>query len=118
MSGAFIGVIVIGLLSVVVILFIAHLKAGQYENVKTTGIRVEAKIVSMEKVGASGTGNTQFKMRLEFATSEGIKSVTRREFLTPLNLIKVERNKTIPLYYLAQNPDKVWVATNELNGIE
>jgi len=85
-----------------------------YDKFEKEGIRVEAKIISKEKIGASGTGNTKFRMIVEFPTEDGIVRATAKRFFTPEDLIKVMRNNTVILYYMPHAPRKVLLMLNEM----
>jgi len=85
-----------------------------YDKFKKDGVRVEAKIISKEKIGASGTGNTKFRMVVEFATRDGIVKATAKRYFTPEELIKVMRNNTIILYYMPHDPKKVLLMPCEM----
>lgn len=71
-----------------------------YDKFKKVGVRVEAKIISKEKIGSSGTGNTKFRMVVEFATMDGVVKETPKKYFTPEELIKVMMNNTVILYYM------------------
>ena len=86
-----------------------------YDKFKKDGVRVEAKIISKEKIGASGTGNTKFRMIVEFPTENGIVRATPKRFFTPEDLIKVMRNNTVILYYMPHAPQKVLLMPNEMD---
>lgn len=85
-----------------------------YDKFKKEGIRVEAKIISKEKIGASGTGNTKFRMIVEFPTEDGIVRATAKRFFTPEELIKVMRNNTVILYYMPHATHKVLLVPKEM----
>ncbi|MDM9618670.1 DUF3592 domain-containing protein [Kosakonia cowanii] len=85
-----------------------------YDKFKKEGARVEAKIISKEKIGASGTGNTKFRMIVEFPTEDGIVRATAKRFFTPEDLIKVMRNNTVILYYMPHAPQKILLMPNEM----
>ena len=86
-----------------------------YDKFKKEGVRVEAKIVSKVKIGASGSGNTKFRMIVEFPTEDGIVRATAKRFFTPEDLIKVMRNNTVILYYMPHAPQKVLLMPNEMD---
>jgi len=85
-----------------------------YDKFKKVGVRVEAKIISKEKIGASGTGNTKFRMVVEFATSDGIVQATAKRYFTPEELIKVMRNNTVILYYMPHDPKQILLMPCEM----
>ncbi|WLI76980.1 DUF3592 domain-containing protein [Kosakonia sp. H02] len=85
-----------------------------YEKFKKEGIRTEAIIVSKEKIGASGTGNTKFRMVVKFETKDGIVTTTTKRFFTPEDLIKIMRNNTVFLYYLPNDPQQILLMPSEM----
>lgn len=85
-----------------------------YDKFKKEGARVEAKIISKETIGASGTGNTKFRMIVEFPTEDGIVRATAKRFFTPEDLIKVMRNNTVILYYMPHASQKVLLMPKEM----
>ena len=78
------------------------------------GIKAEARIVSKITIGASGTGNTKFKITVEFDTANGAKTASVKRFLTPEEVVKIMRNNTVSLYYLPENPQKVFLTPDEM----
>ncbi|ANR77099.1 hypothetical protein BBB57_01805 [Kosakonia sacchari] len=85
-----------------------------HDKFKKEGIRTEAKILSKEKIGASGTGNTRFRMVVEFTTKNETITVTTKRYFTPEDLIKIMRNNTVVLYYLPQDPQQVFLMPSEM----
>lgn len=85
------------------------------DKYKKEGIKAEAKIISKDKIGASGTGNTKFKVILEFTTKDGVVRTTTKRYFTPEELIKVMRNNTVVLYYLPGDPQKVVLRPDEMD---
>lgn len=85
-----------------------------HDKFKKEGIRTEAKILSKEKIGASGTGNTRFRMVVEFTTKNETITVTTKRYFTPEDLIKIMRNNTVVLYYLPQDPQQVLLMPSEM----
>lgn len=112
-NSPFITIILIVLALVGVFIF-CYQTGVDYEKFKKEGIRTEAKILSKEKIGASGTGNTRFRMVVEFATKNGTVSVTTKRFFTPEDLIKIMRNNTVVLYYLPQDPQQILLMPSEM----
>lgn len=113
LSSHFITIIALFIAFAAVIAYCYHTGAI-YDKFKKEGIRVEAKIISKEKIGASGTGNTKFRMIVEFPTEDGIVRATAKRFFTPEDLIKVMRNNTVILYYMPHAPQKVLLMPNEM----
>lgn len=85
-----------------------------HDKFKKEGIRTEAKILSKEKIGASGTGNTRFRMVVEFTTKNETITVTTKRYFTPEDLIRIMRNNTVVLYYLPQDPQQVLLMPSEM----
>lgn len=69
-----------------------------YDKFKKMGVRVEAKIISKEKIGASGTGNIKFRKIVDFPTEDGIVRAIAKRYFTPEDLIKIMRNNTVKYY--------------------
>ncbi|EJG0604924.1 DUF3592 domain-containing protein [Cronobacter sakazakii] len=96
------------------IFFYCYKTSLSYEKFKKDGVRTEAKILSMEKIGASGTGNTKMKMKLQFESEQGPVTVTTKEYISPQNLIKIMRNNTILIYYMPKDPKQVFLVPFEM----
>lgn len=78
-----------------------------YDKFKANGIRTEAKILSMKKIGASGGGSTKLKMELSFNTDSAQVTATAKQYISPQNMVKIMRNNTIYIYYMPDNPQKL-----------
>lgn len=90
-------------------------KAGvDDDKFRTTGIKVEAKILGKRDIGSSGTGNTKYKIDLEFQTENGVIRTHARYFFTPEELIKIMRKNTVLLYYLPQDPRQVYLVPEDM----
>ncbi|ALB65061.1 DUF3592 domain-containing protein [Cronobacter dublinensis] len=114
MSGSF-EITIIVMVAVIVGMFLYVYNTGvSYEKFQKEGIRTEAKILSMEKIGASGTGNTKMKMKLQFESEQGPVTVTAKEYISPQNLIKIMRNNTIFIYYMPKDPRQVFLVPFEM----
>ncbi|EGT5683497.1 DUF3592 domain-containing protein [Cronobacter turicensis] len=96
------------------IFFYCYKTSLSYDKFKKDGVRTEAKILSMEKIGASGTGNTKMKMKLQFESEQGPVTVTTKEYISPQNLIKIMRNNTILIYYMPKDPKQVFLVPFEM----
>lgn len=96
------------------VVYYCYSTGEKYDKFKKDGVRVEAKVLSMEKVGASGTGNTKMKMILSFESQSGPVQVSVKKILSPQNLIKIMRENTAIIYYMPDDPDSVFVATIEM----
>ncbi|WP_312688886.1 DUF3592 domain-containing protein [Kosakonia sp.] len=106
-------VLLITLIVLALVVYCYHTGAV-YDKYKKNGIRTEANIVSKEKIGASGTGNTKFRVVVSFTTANGSVTATTKRYFTPEDLIKVMRNNTVVLYYLPEDPQKVLLMPNEM----
>jgi len=96
------------------VIAVCYRTGATYDKFKKEGIRTEAKIISKEKIGASGTGNTRFHMVVEFATKEGVVKATTKRYFTPEDLIKVMRNNTVILYYMPNDPQQILLMPSEM----
>ena len=90
-------------------------KAGvDDDKFRTKGIKVEAKILGKRDISSSGTGNTKYKIDLEFQTKNGVIRTHTRYFFTPEELIKIMRKNTVLLYYLPQDPRQVYLVPEDM----
>lgn len=104
-------------LSAVIIGWLVYVirKSGRDSSLfRKKGIKAEARIVSKITIGASGTGNTKFKITVEFDTAYGAKTASVKRFFTPEEVVKIMRNNTVSLYYLPENPQKVFLTPDEM----
>lgn len=81
---------------------------------RAEGIKVEAKIINKKNIGASGTGNMKFYVELEFPTNDGIVITHAKRFFTPEDMVKILRNNTVSLYYLPEDPKKVYLVPGDM----
>jgi len=95
------------IIACIAVFVVCCITGGDYNKFKNEGVRTEAKIISKEKIGTSGTGNTRYRMVVEFATKDGIVRVTTKRFFTPEELIKVMRRNAVILYYMPHDPQKI-----------
>ncbi len=86
LDSPFITIIALVIACVGVIAYCYHAGAT-YDEFKKVGVRVEAKIISKEKIGASGTGNTKFRMVVGFAIMDEVVKATAKKYFTPEDLI-------------------------------
>ncbi|ELQ6227219.1 DUF3592 domain-containing protein [Cronobacter sp. EKM101R] len=114
MFNSFESTIIVMVAIMVGIFFYCYKTSLSYEKFKKEGVRTEAKVLSMEKIGASGTGNTKMKMKLQFESEQGPVTVTAKEYISPQNLIKVMRNNTILIYYMPKDPKQVFLVPFEM----
>jgi len=90
-------------------------KAGADDDkFRAKGTKAEAKIINKKNIGVSGTGNMKFKMELEFQTENGVIRTHARRFFTPEELIKIMRRNTVLLYYLPEDPQKVYLVPGDM----
>ncbi|ELY2739655.1 DUF3592 domain-containing protein [Cronobacter turicensis] len=82
-----------------------------------TGIKTEAKILSMKESGRSDGGNIRFTMTVEFETEKGIVTTTAKQFLSAMDLIYVKEHKTIPIWYDKENPQRILISTVDIPNI-
>lgn len=113
LDSPFITIIALVIACVGVIAYCYHTGAT-YDKFKKDGARVEAKIISKEKIGASGTGNIKFRMVVEFAIMDEVVKATAKKYFTPEDLIKGMRNNTIILYYMPHDPKQVLLMPCEM----
>ncbi|ELY3545898.1 hypothetical protein SMX40_004177 [Cronobacter turicensis] len=106
--------VVVAVIILGVLLFSCYNTSLCYEKFKKDGVRTEAKILSMEKIGASGTGNTKMRMKLHFESEQGPVTVTAKEYISPQNLIKIMRNNTVLVYYMAKDPKQFFLVPFEI----
>ncbi|ELN2735723.1 TPA: hypothetical protein QDZ66_003610 [Pluralibacter gergoviae] len=88
---------------------------ASYDKFKKEGIRTEAKINKMEKIGASGTGNTKLRMEITFHTNSGLVTKTVKEYISPQNMVKIMKNHSVYIYYMENNHDEIFLATGEMD---
>lgn len=108
--------IVIIILAFAVVFVYVYISGGRYEAFKKNGIKTEAKILSKEKIGASGTGNTKFRVIVEFLTQTGRVTATTKRYFTPEDLVKVLKRNTVIIYYLPTVPKKIQLAPEEMES--
>lgn len=96
------------------VIAVCYRTGATYDKFKKEGVKTEAKIISKEKIGASGTGNTRFRVVVEFATKEGVVKATTKRYFTPEDLIKVMRNNTVILYYMPHDPQQILLMPSEM----
>lgn len=111
MSYSWIFILIIVLVSAVY--FCVH-TGRNYDAHKKNGVKVEAKIINMQKIGATRTGNTRFKLTLQYQTEDKFTEVTTSTTVSPQNLIKIMRKNTVILYYLPEKPESVFLAPWEM----
>lgn len=104
-------------LSVIVIGWMAYsiIKTGVDDTkFRAKGVKAEARIINKKNIGVSGTGNMRFEMELEFETKNGSVRARARRFFTPEELMKIMRKNTVLLYYLLENPKKVFLVPGDM----
>ncbi|EOU9521774.1 DUF3592 domain-containing protein [Cronobacter turicensis] len=101
------------LLVVWFILFVVFKDDELYE----TGIKVEAKIISMKECGRSNGGNIRFTMMVEFKTENGTVKTIAKQFLSVMDLIYVKEHKTIPVWYDKENPQRILISPVDIPNI-
>lgn len=106
------------IITVLVILWLLYqvAKTGRKDDkFRAHGIKTEAKIVDKQGFGASGTGNMKLKLKVEFETESGIIRTQAKRFFTPEELIKIMRNNTVSLYYLPEDPRRVYLVPQDMD---
>ena len=85
-----------------------------YDKFKKNGIRTEAKIINMEKIGASGTGNTKLRMEITFNTDTEVVTTVAKAYISPQNMVKIMRKHSIYIYYMPANPKDIFLMPGEM----
>jgi hypothetical protein len=101
------GTIILAILILFGLFLYCYRSGSNYDKFKANGIRTEAKILNMEKIGASGGGSTKLKMELLFTTESGQVTAIAKQYISPQNIAKIMRNNTIYIYYMPENPKKL-----------
>lgn len=91
------------------------MKAGYDDDrFRAKGIKVEARIIDKKKIGVSGTGNIKFKVKVAFETKDGVIRAEAKRYFTPEDLIKVMRDNTVQLFYLPENPQQIYLVSQDM----
>ncbi|WP_334644514.1 hypothetical protein [Klebsiella aerogenes] len=101
------GTLILAVLILFGLFLYCYRSGSNYDKFKANGIRTETKILSMEKIGASGGGSTKLKMELSFNTDSGLVTATAKQYISPQNMVKIMRNNTIYIYYMPDNPKEL-----------
>ncbi|WP_313354148.1 DUF3592 domain-containing protein [Kosakonia cowanii] len=83
---------------------------SEYDNFKKHGERTVAEITNIKQISTSGTGSPQCVFSLSFKTSDGKAINTKHtQVVTALDMMPLERDKKVNIYYNKKNPEKVWL---------
>jgi len=81
-----------------------------YDNFKKHGGRTVAKITNIKQTSTSGAGSPQCVFSLSFKTFDGKEIHTNHtQVVTVLDLMKLERERKLDIYYNKKDPGKVWL---------
>ena len=81
-----------------------------YDNFKKDGGRAVAKIINIKQTSTSGVGSPQCVFSLSFKTFDGKEIHTNHtQIVTVLDLMKLERERKLDIYYNKKDPEKVWL---------
>lgn len=85
-----------------------------YDNFKKHGGRTVAKITNIKQTYTSGTGSPQCVFSLSFKTFDGKEIHTNHtQIVTVLDLMKLECERKLDIYYDKKEPEKVWLILKE-----
>ncbi|EOI3485941.1 DUF3592 domain-containing protein [Cronobacter malonaticus] len=107
----------VGVVSAFFVLWFILFVVFKDDELYGTGIKVDAKIVSMKEIGRSNGGNVRFKMIVEFQTGNGTVQTTAKQFLSATDLIYVKEHKTIPVWYDKENPQRILISPVDIPNI-
>ncbi|CCJ85384.1 DUF3592 domain-containing protein [Cronobacter dublinensis] len=102
------------MLAIIVIYFIISFQMAREQKFKAAAIRVDARILEMRYSSSSDSGSVTYKMKVTFTTDRGPETAVGSATLSPPGMIYVKDHKTIPTYYLKDNPQKILIATDEI----
>ena len=114
MSDSVLWATIFSVLLIVWVIYIVFKAGSDDKKYRAEGIKIEAKIINKKNIGASGTGNMKFYMELEFPTNDGIVITHAKRFFTPEDMVKILRNNTVALYYLPEDPEKVYLVPGDM----
>lgn len=82
------------------------------------GIRVEANILDIKKASGGGGGSVQYKFILTYTTKENEQiTAETKQYLTALDISRIERTRKADIYYQEDKIDKVWIINNNNNNL-
>ncbi|EOC0265697.1 DUF3592 domain-containing protein [Cronobacter dublinensis] len=96
------------------IYFIISFQMERAAKFKAAAIRVDARILEMRYSSSSESGSVTYKMKVTFTTDRGPETAVGSATLSPPDMIYVKDHKTIPTYYLKDNPQKILIAADEI----
>ncbi|EKM5758910.1 DUF3592 domain-containing protein [Cronobacter turicensis] len=101
-------------LVIIVIYWIISFQMAREAKFKAAAIRVDARILEMRYSSSSDSGSVTYKMKVTFMTENGPATAVGSATLSPPGMIYVKDHKTLPTYYLKDNPQKILIATDEI----
>ncbi|MBK0078811.1 hypothetical protein IAE49_04640 [Kosakonia sp. S58] len=85
-----------------------------YYAFKKHGGRTVAEITNIKQTSTSGTGSPKCVFSLSFKTLDGKEIHTNHtQVVTVLDLMKLERERKLDIYYNKKDPGKVWLILKE-----
>lgn len=82
----------------------------EQSDFKENGIRTVATVTKIKQVGSSCAGSPKCVISLTFKDASGQEVVTQKtQVVSALDLMPVERDKVVGIYYKKENPKKVWL---------
>ncbi|EOI5795278.1 hypothetical protein [Cronobacter malonaticus] len=82
----------------------------EQSDFKENGIRTVATVTKIKQVGSSGAGSPKCVIALTFKDVSGQEVVTQKtQVVSALDLMPVERDRIVDIYYKKENPKKVWL---------
>ncbi|EPR9087839.1 hypothetical protein ACU9CO_004220 [Cronobacter dublinensis] len=101
------------LISVGILCFMIFLVVNtgrEHDDFKKNGIRTVATVTKIKQIGSSGAGSPKCVISLTFHSQEGEKITTEKtEVISALNLMPIERDRKVDIYYKKDKPQKVWL---------
>lgn len=85
-----------------------------YDDLKKHGGRTVVEITNIKQTSTSGAGSPKCVFSLSFKILDGKEIHTdHTQVVTVLDLMKLERERKLDIYYNKKNPGKVWLILNE-----
>ena len=82
----------------------------EHDDFKKNGIRTVATVTKIKQIGSSGAGSPKCVISLTFQSQDGEKITTEKtEVISVLNLMPIERDREVDIYYKKEKPQKVWL---------
>lgn len=81
-----------------------------HDDFKKNGTRTVAKINNIKQISTSGTGSPKCVFTLSFTTQDGQEiTLEKTQVVTVLDMMPLERERKVDIYYKKENPKKVWL---------